>query len=596
MNTDDSERRAWTAPSGEYPEIASCDEFTVSTLLAAERNEEGKPLYDQIRKIGEGSFGVVFRARDIPKDRHVAIKVFKLGAAIQDAERGAAFEHPGVVTVYRTGTLSDGKTTYLEMELVEGTSLQDHILNGSLLPPSRICEIGIEIAKALADVQQRTRGEPAKVHGDVRPANILLSENGGVKLCDFSLVTRTRAEQGPQNFAGAAGYRAPEVKREGLTSTRSDIYSLGVTLYVALEGGLPDTTNLQFEKSDPPDDLVVLIEKCLEENSKHRPQAKEVVESLRRILSRPAPTPPPVTAFSDSPSHPVAQRPVPQRSRLVIRRLTGIVTVAGLILAVIAVWWSVNDRNVTDAIRASRGVDWQALAEDFRRNPSSMNDGIEPIGHRSVTLDLRGFEVLSDSKYFDLSDWVAVKDEVEILSGPLEAAYFTRVLKLRKRNGLPNDEVAVQFDTTGYGVIPLRTRPGDQVYDLGDGTMAETEHAVRSRVMIIDTSEFDAEPFTLTIHAIAFNGFQDMQVRGAEEEWTSSRIAIDTASADLAVSLPKSIPFHGIRFAKRNIGEDRKKDVGVLEGTTILHNRAIWRIPSPKAGQICTLYWTWGLH
>lgn len=202
--------------------------------------------YELVSLIGEGGMGKVYRALDPLIGRTVAIKT--LGVELADADEAAEFRrrffrearsagrvvHPNVVTIFDMGE-SDG-VAFIAMEYVEGRTLRQMIDEHGPLVVDVACRIAIDVAAGL-DAAHRQ----AVVHRDVKPANILVSPEGTVKLMDFGIARvpdGTRTKTGL--MMGSPSYVAPEqIIGEQPADARADIYALGVSLYEALTGVLP---------------------------------------------------------------------------------------------------------------------------------------------------------------------------------------------------------------------------------------------------------------------------------------------------------------------------------------------------------------------
>jgi serine/threonine protein kinase len=202
--------------------------------------------YEVVRPLGEGGMAQVYLARDVRLGREVAVKVLDSTLAgrsgfkerfLREARVAAALDHPHIVPLYDFGE-TDGQL-YLVMPFVSGGSLQD-MLRKTPLPVGDVVTYGAQMADALAYAHER-----GVVHRDVKPANMLLHADGRLLLSDFGLAkiltpeSRARAPRN-QPDAGTPEYMAPE-QIEGQTDERSDIYALGVVLYLLLTGRLPFT-------------------------------------------------------------------------------------------------------------------------------------------------------------------------------------------------------------------------------------------------------------------------------------------------------------------------------------------------------------------
>jgi len=210
---------------------------------------EGRLLAGRYRlseRIDEGGAGEVWQARDERLDRDVAIKI--LGAKADEAfrerfadeaRRAASVLHPNVVTVFDEGR--DGADAFMVMELVRGRTLRDVLADRGPLRPHEAARLVAQIAAALDAAH-----EAGVIHCDVKPANVIVDQQGTAKLTDFGIA---RAARGPREheLIGTARYIAPE-RIEGRAPTeRSDIYSLGLVAYELLAGQPP---NAEMETED----------------------------------------------------------------------------------------------------------------------------------------------------------------------------------------------------------------------------------------------------------------------------------------------------------------------------------------------------------
>src|SRR5712691_5077870 len=195
-----------------------------------------------VETLGVGGMGTVYKARDTLLDRFVALKLLRqdLGTGIdhaaqlqQEARVAASVNHPNVVQVFSSGT--DHGQFYLVMELVDHGSLDDFIEQQTRLPEEQVLESGIQVAKGL-----RAAHRKGLIHCDVKPANILFVDEHTAKIGDFGLagVAAQGAETQSEIWA-TPYYVAPERLNNELPDFRSDIYSLGATLFHAIAGKAP---------------------------------------------------------------------------------------------------------------------------------------------------------------------------------------------------------------------------------------------------------------------------------------------------------------------------------------------------------------------
>lgn len=197
--------------------------------------------------LGTGGFAAVYRATHLLLRTTVAIKLLKPAIArkhpiqaqrlCEEAQFAAQLSHPSIVRVF--DVTHTPRITYIVMEYIEGASLALRLREAGALPPRRVLWLGVQICLALKAALAQ-----GLIHGDVKPANILVSKTGAVKLVDLGLARHVDAEPGSERLmAGTPNYMAPEQARDaGRSDFRSDMYSLGVTLYHAALGRLPFTS------------------------------------------------------------------------------------------------------------------------------------------------------------------------------------------------------------------------------------------------------------------------------------------------------------------------------------------------------------------
>ncbi|MEU8135473.1 serine/threonine-protein kinase [Streptodolium elevatio] len=208
---------------------------------------DGRVLAGRYRlreRLGRGGMGTVWSALDEVLDRHVAVKELRVPAHVDDDERGtlcarmlrearaaARIDHPNVVTIFDV-VEEDGRP-WIVMELVRGLSLAQEIEKDGPLPPGQVAEMGLRLLSALDAAH-----EAGVLHRDVKPANVLLARNGRVVLTDFGVASvedsATLTQVGA--LVGSPEYLAPEQVDGQMPGPPADLWSLGVTLYEAVEG------------------------------------------------------------------------------------------------------------------------------------------------------------------------------------------------------------------------------------------------------------------------------------------------------------------------------------------------------------------------
>jgi len=265
--------------------------------------------------IGAGGMGEVYRANDTKLGRDVALKVLpaemahdsdRLARFRREARSVAALNHPHIVTIFSVEEANG--VHFLTMELVEGQSLE-RLIPACGLPVERI----VEIASALADALTAAH-EKGIVHRDLKPANVMLTDDGRVKVLDFGLAKDVRADRSSdatQTFAGQTAmgvvmgtpaYMSPEQVAGRVLDHRTDIFSLGVILYEMASGRRPfegassaelasailrDTPRPLSElRADLPEELGLLIQRCLEKDPQDRfPSARDLRDALRGVTA-----------------------------------------------------------------------------------------------------------------------------------------------------------------------------------------------------------------------------------------------------------------------------------------------------------------------
>ncbi len=203
--------------------------------------------YEVLEKIGTGGMSDVYKAKDQKLNRFVAVKVLKqefsenrnfVSKFRVEAQAAAGLMHPNIVNVYDVG--EEEGVHYIVMELVEGITLKKYIEKKVRLTTREAISIAIQVAMGIEAAHNNHI-----IHRDIKPQNIIISKEGKVKVTDFGIAKAASSNTITSNVMGSVHYTSPEQARGGLSDEKSDIYSLGVTIFEMLTGRVPfngDTT------------------------------------------------------------------------------------------------------------------------------------------------------------------------------------------------------------------------------------------------------------------------------------------------------------------------------------------------------------------
>ena len=197
--------------------------------------------YEIISKIGSGGMADVYKAKCHKLNRFVAIKVLKpefsqdqsfVSKFRMEAQSAACLSHPNIVNIYDVG--EENGIYYIVMELIEGITLKKYIERRKKLEIRESIEVAMQVARGL----EAAHAEHI-IHRDIKPQNIMISKDGKVKVTDFGIARAASSQTISSNTMGSVHYISPEQARGGYCDERSDIYSLGITLYEMLTGRVP---------------------------------------------------------------------------------------------------------------------------------------------------------------------------------------------------------------------------------------------------------------------------------------------------------------------------------------------------------------------
>ncbi len=263
--------------------------------------------YEILGRIGSGGMADVYKGKDHKLNRFVAIKVLKsdyrsdevfIKKFLSEAQAAAGLMHPNVVNVYDVG--QDRGLYYMVMELVEGITLKDYIEKKGKISAKETVSISIQMVTGLQAAHNHHI-----IHRDIKPQNIIISKDGKVKVTDFGIARATTSTQTiSTSVMGSVHYTSPEQARGGVVDEKSDIYSIGITMYEMVTGHVPfdgDSTvtvalkHLQEqivspseEVPDIPYSLECIIMKCTQKNPQLRyHDCASLLTDLKRSLVDP---------------------------------------------------------------------------------------------------------------------------------------------------------------------------------------------------------------------------------------------------------------------------------------------------------------------
>lgn len=266
--------------------------------------------YELIENIGEGGMAIVYKARDNKLNRLVAVKILKKEFTDnediaqkfkREATAIAKLSDPNIVNVLDVGHEEENNMDYFVMEYVDGKTLKDIIIYNGKLGYSIAIDIAIQVAKALECAHKNNI-----IHRDVKPQNILVTENGDVKVTDFGIAKSSTASTitNTTTIMGSAHYLSPEQAKGTFIDLRSDMYSLGIVLYemvtgrLPFEGESPVTIALKHIQEEPrspkdinssiPESINQLINKSISKDPINRYQnSRELIVDLQKIKENP---------------------------------------------------------------------------------------------------------------------------------------------------------------------------------------------------------------------------------------------------------------------------------------------------------------------
>ena len=259
--------------------------------------------YEILEKIGSGGMSDVYKAKCHKLNRLVAIKVLKaeftddanfVSKFKMEAQAAAGLSHPNIVSIY--DVVDEGDIHFIVMELVEGITLKSYITKKGRLDVKEAIGIAIQVAQGIEAAH-----EQHIIHRDIKPQNMLISMDGKVKVADFGIARAVSSQTMNSTVVGSVHYISPEQARGGYSDERSDLYSLGITMFEMVTGRVPfggdNTVTVALAHLEDPIPLPSLMNpgvtpsferiilKCTEKKPEDRyKNAAEVISDLRRAL------------------------------------------------------------------------------------------------------------------------------------------------------------------------------------------------------------------------------------------------------------------------------------------------------------------------
>lgn len=262
--------------------------------------------YEILEKIGTGGMSDVYKAKCHKLNRFVAVKVLKqefsengnfVSKFRTEAQAAAGLAHPNIVNVYDVG--EENGIHYIVMELVEGITLKQYIEKKARLSYKEAVSIAIQVSMGIEAAHNNHI-----IHRDIKPQNIMISKDGKVKVTDFGIAKAATSNTITSNVMGSVHYTSPEQARGGYSDEKSDIYSLGITMFEMLTGRVPfngETTvaiaikHIQEEMPSPkdyvpeiPTSVESIVLKCCQKSPDRRYQnMAELIADLKQSLMKP---------------------------------------------------------------------------------------------------------------------------------------------------------------------------------------------------------------------------------------------------------------------------------------------------------------------
>lgn len=262
--------------------------------------------YEILEKIGSGGMSDVFKALCHKLNRLVAIKLLKeefssdsgfVSKFKMEAQSAARLSHPNIVNIY--DVVDEGNLHYIVMELIEGITLKNYISKKGCLDVKEAIGVAIQVAQGIAAAH-----EQGIIHRDIKPQNIIIARDGKVKVADFGIARAASSQTLSATAVGSVHYISPEQARGGYSDVRSDVYSLGITMYEMVAGRVPfqgdNTVTVALAHLETPitppsyynEDIPIGLENIILKSTEKKPEYRygsmvELIADLRHALVDP---------------------------------------------------------------------------------------------------------------------------------------------------------------------------------------------------------------------------------------------------------------------------------------------------------------------
>lgn len=262
--------------------------------------------YEILELVGTGGMAHVYKAKCHRLNRYVAIKVLKeefekdadfVKRFHVEAQSAAGLVHPNIVNIYDVG--EEKGLHYIVMELVEGVTLQEYIKNNKKLNAQQAVNLSIQIAQGIEAAHNNNT-----VHRDIKPQNIIITTDGRAKVTDFGIARASNVNTITMATIGSVHYFSPEQARGGYVDARSDIYSLGITMFEMVTGHVPfdgenavtvalkhlqdEVTFTEEERGDIPRSLEKIILKAVNKKAEFRYETiTSMIQDLKEVFDNP---------------------------------------------------------------------------------------------------------------------------------------------------------------------------------------------------------------------------------------------------------------------------------------------------------------------